>query len=188
MEAPGAVGAGPGAARLGPSRGIVLRLAGLFAVDALGGGFAVQSLLALWFHERYDLDLGALGGLFLAANIASAVSLLAAPRLARRFGLLNTMVFTHLPSNALLMLVPLMPNAALAIAALAGAANAGADGRSDATGVHYAGRDPRGAHRGGGGHLNRAVGRVGGGAGAGGAGAAGGARWRSGCPFCWPGA
>jgi len=118
VEAPGVDGARPGAARLGPSRGIVLRLAGLFAVDALGGGFAVQSLLALWFHGRYDLDLGALGGLFLAANIASAVSLLAAPRLARRFGLLNTMVFTHLPSNALLTLVPLMPNAALAIGAL----------------------------------------------------------------------
>jgi MFS family permease len=114
----GARGAGPRTAPLGQSRGIVLRLAGLFAVDALGGGFAVQSLLALWFHERYNLDLGALGGLFLVANLASAVSLLAAPRLARRFGLLNTMVFTHLPSNILLMLVPLAPNAPLAIAAL----------------------------------------------------------------------
>jgi predicted MFS family arabinose efflux permease len=114
----GARGAGTRTAPLGQSRGIVLRLAGLFAVDALGGGFAVQSLLALWFHERYNLDLGALGGLFLVANLASAVSLLAAPRLARRFGLLNTMVFTHLPSNILLMLVPLAPNAPLAIAAL----------------------------------------------------------------------
>ena len=105
-------------APLGASRGIVLRLAGLFAVDALGGGFAVQSILALWFHERYGLDLGALGGLFLAANTASALSLLAAAPLARRFGLLNTMVFTHLPSNVLLMLVPLMPGAPLAVVAL----------------------------------------------------------------------
>ncbi|MGI8587440.1 MAG: MFS transporter [Chloroflexia bacterium] len=100
------------------SRGLVLRLAGLFAVDALGGGFVVQSILALWFHERYGMDLGALGWLFLAANMAAAVSLLAAPRLARRFGLLNTAVFTHLPSNLLLIAVPLMPSAPLAVAAL----------------------------------------------------------------------
>lgn len=100
------------------SRGIVLRLAGLFAVDALAGGFIVQSILALWFHERYGLDLGALGGVFLAANLAAAFSLLAAARLARRFGLLNTMVFSHLPSNLLLMAVPLMPSAALAVAVL----------------------------------------------------------------------
>jgi MFS family permease len=100
------------------SRGLVLRLAGLFAIDALGGGFAVQSLIALWFHERFGLDLGTLGGVFLAANTASALSLLAAAPLARRFGLLNTMVFTHLPSNLLLMAVPLMPSAPLAVAAL----------------------------------------------------------------------
>jgi MFS family permease len=105
-------------APLGPSRGIVLRLAGLFAVDALGGGLAVQSLIALWFHERYGLDLSALGVIFLAANLASAFSLLAAARLARRFGLLNTMVFTHLPSNLLLMAVPLLPGPGLAVAAL----------------------------------------------------------------------
>jgi MFS family permease len=105
-------------APLGPSRGIVLRLAGLFAVDALGGGLAVQSLIALWFHERYGLDLSALGVIFLAANMASAFSLLAAARLARRFGLLNTMVFTHLPSNLLLMAVPLLPGPGLAVAAL----------------------------------------------------------------------
>ncbi|HUS16907.1 MAG TPA: MFS transporter [Chloroflexia bacterium] len=105
-------------AALGPSRGIVLRLAGLFALDALGGGFAVQSILALWFHERFALDLSTLGGVFLAANLASALSLLVAPRLAARFGLVNTMVFTHLPSNLLLMAVPFMPTAGWAVAAL----------------------------------------------------------------------
>lgn len=118
VELPPIPGAGSVARPLQQSRGLVLRLAGLFALDALGGGFAVQSLLALWFHERFGLDLAALGGLFLAANLASALSLLAAPRLARRFGLLNTMVFTHLPSNVLLMAVPLMPGAALAVVAL----------------------------------------------------------------------
>ena len=78
----------------------------------------MQSLIALWFHERYGLDLSALGVIFLAANLASAFSLLAAARLARRFGLLNTMVFTHLPSNLLLMAVPLLPGPGLAVAAL----------------------------------------------------------------------
>jgi MFS family permease len=119
VELHGADGGAAGrTAPLGPSRGIVLRLAGLFAVDALGGGLAVQSLIALWFHERYGLDLSALGVIFLAANLASAFSLLAAARLARRFGLLNTMVFTHLPSNLLLMAVPLLPGPGLAVAAL----------------------------------------------------------------------
>jgi len=94
---------------LGRSRGIVLRLSGLFSVDALAGGLVTQSLLALYFHLRFDASLSLLGALFFGANLLSALSFLAAAPLARRFGLLNTMVFTHLPSNALLLLVAFMP-------------------------------------------------------------------------------
>jgi hypothetical protein len=99
---------------LGTSRARVLRLAGLFSVDALAGGLVVQSLLALYFHLRYGVDLGSLAALFFATNVLSAVSLLAAAPLSRRFGLLTTMVFTHLPSNVLLALVALMPTFPLA--------------------------------------------------------------------------
>ncbi len=99
---------------LGRSRRIVLGLAGLFSVDALAGGLVVQSLLALFFHLRFGVPLGTLGLLFFGANTLSALSFLAAAPLARRIGLLNTMVFTHLPSNALLVLVPLMPSFPLA--------------------------------------------------------------------------
>ena len=85
------------------------RLAGLFSLDALAGGLIVQSLLALYFHQRFGASLGALAALFFGANLLSALSFLAAPMLARRFGLLNTMVFTHLPSSLLLALIPLAP-------------------------------------------------------------------------------
>jgi MFS family permease len=97
------------------SRSIVFRLAGLFAVDAFAGGFVVQSILALWFALRYGIGAGDLALIFFWANVASALSFLAAAPLARRIGLLNTMVFTHLPSNVLLLLVPLMPNLQLAV-------------------------------------------------------------------------
>jgi predicted MFS family arabinose efflux permease len=93
-------------------------LSSLFALDAFGGGFIVQSLLALWFHLRFDMDIAALGGLFFVANLLAGVSALFAARIARRIGLINTMVVTHLPSNVLLCLVPLMPNEALAVAVL----------------------------------------------------------------------
>jgi MFS family permease len=99
---------------LGRSRGLVLRLTGLFSLDALAGGFIVQSLLALFFHLRFGIPLAPLGALFFGANLLSALSYLAAARLARRFGLLNTMVFTHLPSNILLVLVAFMPTFPLA--------------------------------------------------------------------------
>ncbi|HEX6798671.1 MAG TPA: MFS transporter [Ktedonobacterales bacterium] len=99
---------------LGRSRGIVLRLSALFSLDAFAGGFIVQSLLALFFALRYGVPLAWLGVLFFAANTLSALSYLVAARLARRFGLLNTMVFTHLPSNVLLVLVALMPTFPLA--------------------------------------------------------------------------
>ena len=103
---------------LGRSRGIVLTLSGLFATDAFAGGFIMQSLIAYWFHVRFGVQPGVLGSIFFGANVLAAISALSAARLARRFGLLNTMVFTHLPSNVLLVLVPLMPTLPLAIAVL----------------------------------------------------------------------
>lgn len=99
---------------LGSSRGIILRLAGLFSIDALAGALVTQSLLALYFHLRFGVPLSALAILFFGANLLSALSFLVAVPLARRFGLLNTMVFTHLPSNILLMLVAFMPTFPLA--------------------------------------------------------------------------
>jgi len=100
------------------SRGIVLRLSSLFALDAFVGGFIVQSLVAYWFYVRFGLDLATLGAIFFGANLLAGLSALAAASIAARIGLINTMVFTHIPSNVLLMLVPLMPTAWLAIAVL----------------------------------------------------------------------
>jgi MFS family permease len=91
------------------SAGIVWRLTALFSVDALAGGLVVQSLMALYFLERFGIPLTTLSILFFGANLLSALSFLAAVPLARRFGLLNTMVFTHLPSNVLLILVAFAP-------------------------------------------------------------------------------
>jgi MFS family permease len=98
------------------STGTVARLSALFAVDAFAGGLVVQSLVAYWFHVRWGLDNGQLGVLFFFVNVLSGLSLLAAGWLGGRIGLINTMVFTHLPSNLLLVLVPLMPTATLAAA------------------------------------------------------------------------
>jgi MFS family permease len=100
------------------SRWTVLKLSLLFALDAFGGGFVIQSVIAYWFHVRFNLDPAMLGTIFLFANLFAGVSALAAGWLARRIGLVNTMVFTHLPSNVLLILVPLMPNVYSAIAVL----------------------------------------------------------------------
>jgi MFS family permease len=100
------------------SRSIVVRLSLLFSLDSFAGGFVVQSIVAFWFHSRFGIAPAALGGIFFGANILAGISALLAARFARRFGLLNTMVFTHLPSNVLLLLVPLMPTAPLAIAVL----------------------------------------------------------------------
>lgn len=100
------------------SRSVVLRLSALFALDAFGGGFILQSIIAYWFHIRFDLDPALLGSMFFAANLLAAASAIGASSLAKRFGLINTMVFTHLPSNVLLILVPLMPNVTLAVAVL----------------------------------------------------------------------
>jgi MFS family permease len=104
---------------LGPrSRGIVARLSLLFSIDAFGGGFIPQSLMAYWFHLRFGVEPAVLGGIFFGANLLAAVSSLSAARIAARIGLINTMVFTHLPSNVLLILIPVMPNLPLAIAVL----------------------------------------------------------------------
>ncbi len=121
VEAPRAEREAParrGLLGLARSRGIVLRLSALFALDAFAGGFVVQSLLAYWFHVRFGLDPAWLGALFFGANLLGGLSALSAASIAARVGLLNTMVFTHLPSNLLLILVPLMPSAPLAIGVL----------------------------------------------------------------------
>lgn len=103
---------------LGKSRGIVAKLAALFSLDAFGGGFIVQSAMAYWFHLRFGVGPGLIGSIFFGANILAGFSALVAARIAKRIGLVNTMVFTHLPSNILLILVPLMPSFPLALVIL----------------------------------------------------------------------
>lgn len=96
------------------SRNIVLKLSGLFALDSFAGGFVVQSFAAYWFYLRFGVQPAALGAIFFWANVFAGISALFASRLASRIGLIRTMVVTHLPSNILLILVPLMPNLSLA--------------------------------------------------------------------------
>ncbi|MEI8334877.1 MAG: MFS transporter [Chloroflexota bacterium] len=100
------------------SQGVVLRLAALFALDAFAGGFVIQSFVAFWFQQRFAVDPAVLGALLFGANLLAGLSALAAGPLAARFGLIRTMVFTHLPSNMLLMLVPFMPTFPLAAGVL----------------------------------------------------------------------
>ena len=100
------------------SRGMVMRLAALFGLDSLAGGFVVQSLMAYWLHLRWGVGPEVLGPVFLGIGLLQAGSFLAAATLAARFGLINTMVFTHLPSNLLLMLVPAAPSLPWAIGLL----------------------------------------------------------------------
>jgi MFS family permease len=100
------------------SRGVVARLSLLFGLDAFAGGFVMQSLIAYWFQLRFGVEPGVLGAIFFVANILAGVSALLAARIADRIGLINTMVVTHLPSNVLLILVPLMPTLPLAVAVL----------------------------------------------------------------------
>ena len=97
------------------SQRVVFKLSGLFALDSFGGGFVIQSFAAYWFYLRFGASPETLGGVFFAANVLAGISALLASRLARRLGLLNTMVVTHLPSNILLILVPLMPSLPLAV-------------------------------------------------------------------------
>ena len=97
------------------SRGVIFRLAALFSLDAFAGGLVVQSLVAYWFHLRFGVEPAVLGSIFFGANILAGISALSAAWVAKRIGLINTMVFTHLPSNILLILVPFMPTLPLAI-------------------------------------------------------------------------
>jgi predicted MFS family arabinose efflux permease len=103
---------------LGPSRSNVFRLASLFAIDAFGGGFVVQAFLVFWFHRRYGAGLELMGIVFFGAGLLQAASSMVAARIAGRGGLLNVMVFTHLPSNLLLAAVPFAPNLEAAIVLL----------------------------------------------------------------------
>src|SRR3972149_2135245 len=100
------------------SRNVVFKLSALFAMDAFAGALLVQSMLAYWFHVRFGVESGVLGSIFFGANILAGISALLAIRIANRIGLINTMVFTHIPSNILLILVPLMPTLPLAIGIL----------------------------------------------------------------------
>src|SRR5439155_4430790 len=100
------------------SRDTVLKLSGLFAIDAFAGGMVMDSILAYWFQKKFGASPGQLGSIFFGANMLAAVSALSAARIAEKIGLINTMVFTHLPSNVLLMLVPLMASYPLAVLVL----------------------------------------------------------------------
>ncbi|MBI1775190.1 MAG: MFS transporter [Proteobacteria bacterium] len=106
------------AAPLGRSRGIVFKLAALFSLDSLGSGLFVQSLLALWLYQRFGLSISATANILFWTSVCSAVSYLLAVPLSERIGLIRTMVFTHLPSNVLLMLVPVAPNLPIAVGLL----------------------------------------------------------------------
>ena len=103
---------------IGQSHRVVVKLSSLFALDSFAGGFVVQSFAAYWFYLRFGVNPAMLGVIFFWANIFSGISALVASQLAARWGLVNTMVFTHLPSNILLILVPLMPNLKLALLVL----------------------------------------------------------------------
>jgi predicted MFS family arabinose efflux permease len=114
----GEVGRPPSRFGLGRSGPVVARLSALFATDALGGGFVVQAFVAYWLRLRFGASPATVGAVFAAIGLLQAGSFLAASRLATRFGLLNTMVFTHLPSNLLLAAVPAAPSLAVASALL----------------------------------------------------------------------
>ncbi len=107
--------AGPRAAPLAKSRGVVIRLSALFSLDSFGGGFVIQSLLALWMFRRFHFSIAAAGSFFFVAGLLGSLSQFVSVWLADRIGRINTMVYTHLPASALLILAALMPNARLAI-------------------------------------------------------------------------
>ena len=112
-------GAAPKAqAPLTRSKERVYTLAALFSLDSFAGGFVVQSLVALWLYERHGLSAATAGTIFFWTGILSAASFLVAVRIANRIGLVNTMVFTHIPANVCLILVPFAPNLAVVLALL----------------------------------------------------------------------
>ena len=102
------------------SRSTVYKLSALFALDGLGGGFVVNLLVSYWFHSKYGTSAQLLGVIFFAVGIVQSISVLLAARIAERIGLINTMVFTHLPSNVFLILIPFAPNEGVAIGFLLG--------------------------------------------------------------------
>jgi MFS family permease len=108
----------PQATALGPSRRTVYKLAALFSLDSFAGGFTVQSLMALWLFERFDLSLAAASAFFFWSNVLTAFSYPVAARLGKRFGLVNTMVFTHIPSSVCLILAAFSPNLTIVLALL----------------------------------------------------------------------
>ncbi len=118
------------------SRGVVFKLSALFSLDAFAGGLVVQSLVAYWFSIRFGVDPGVIGSIFFGANVLAGISALLAVRLAARIGLINTMVFTHIPSNILLILVPADANAAAGNRRALDALQHLTDGRAHPTVVH----------------------------------------------------
>jgi predicted MFS family arabinose efflux permease len=103
---------------LGPSRGIVYRMAALFSIDSFAGGFAVQSLVALWLFNKFELSLSVAGLFFFWSGVLSAFSFPIAAWLSKRIGLINTMVFTHIPSSVCLILAAIAPSVEIALALL----------------------------------------------------------------------
>jgi MFS family permease len=120
VEAPAVTQAEPVRLVLGlhRSRNVVIKLSALFSLDAFAGGLIVQSMIAYWFYVKFGVNAGVIGSIFFGANVLAGISALLAVRLANKIGLINTMVVTHVPSNILLILVPLMPNLPLAITLL----------------------------------------------------------------------
>jgi predicted MFS family arabinose efflux permease len=119
-DLPRAIDAGAAKPRhpLTVSKRAVYRLAALFSLDSFGGGFVVQSMLALWLYQRFAVSLATTGALFFATGLLSAFSYLVAVRLAKRIGLVNTMVFTHLPANLCLVAIPFVPDVTVVFALL----------------------------------------------------------------------
>jgi MFS family permease len=118
LPAEAAASVGPKKQPLGPSRGIVFTLAALFSLDSFGGGFFVQSLLALWLFDHFGLSLAAAASFFFWSGVLTAFSYLVAVRIAGRIGLVNTMVFTHIPSSLCIMAVPFVPELGIVLALL----------------------------------------------------------------------
>ena len=118
VEPPVRSGPAPGRLGLHGARPIVLRLSSLFALDAFGGALVLQSLIALWLQERFGANPATLGVIFFWAGLLAGISALAAGRMAQRFGLIRTMVYTHIPSNVLLITVPFMPTLGWAVGVL----------------------------------------------------------------------
>src|SRR4030095_8945684 len=129
-----------------PSRGRIFTLAGLFTIDSFGTGLIVQSLASYWFFTRFGLQPGSLGALFFASSVLTALSLWVAAHLARRIGLLNTIVFTHIPSSLFLIAVPFVPGRRDARALLVAAGLLCEKGRADEPILHDGSRRPRRAN------------------------------------------